>query len=268
MRIFILLFFVVLLIIYTNNVYSAIIERQFPVTFANPYAITIDDTGNYMWISNYQGDIYKVSLSDSNLGEIVDHFIPDPVVEPIGGMVYDKINNLLIVTLASSPSASGMYNIHLDTHKSELRYDITFGWPNGSAWDGGDVWVSHSDAYDRTLYLLDGDTGQQLRTIKSHAKFPTGVAYDGTYLYNLASVDGYIYRYNRLTGERADGDGFPMPPLFSLNPNDAYAGNIVICGEDRIWQSCAANRRIYRIYFKSNSDISTTSIGMIRALLK
>ncbi|MGQ9705443.1 MAG: hypothetical protein ACUVWP_00365 [bacterium] len=267
--------FLCFLFIFFSVIYAAFpyIDKQFAVPFANPYAITVDDTLNYMWISNFEGDIYKVSLSDSNLGQIVDHFKPLPPVVPIGGMVYDKKNNLLIVTLASSDSASAMYNIHLDTHISELRYDITFGWPNGSAWDEGNIWVSHSDFYDRTLYLLDGDNGNQLRTIGVHSKIPTGVASDTTYLYNLASVDGYIFRYDRLTGQRADGDGFPLPPLFSLNPNDSYAGNIVMYsektpGEKRFWQSCAANRRIYLIALPVSSDITPTSLGMIKALLK
>jgi len=267
MRICILLSFI-LLIFFSSYVYPAIIVKQFPVSFDSPYAITIDDTGNYMWIGNFQGDIYKVSLSDSSLGQIVDHFTPFPVVKPIGGMVYDKANNLLIVTLASSPSVSGMYNIHLDTHLSELRFDISFGWPNGSAWDGSNIWVSHSDAYDRTLYLLNGVTGQVLGTIGVQSKYPTGVAYDQIYLYNLASVDGYVYRYNRQSGLRADGNGFPLPPVFTLNPTDAYAGNLVMYGTKMFWQSCAANRRIYLIDFTVNTDVSTTSVGMIRSLLK
>ena len=271
-------YLLILILIFTifSTVDSAYIVKEFyaPPTCLSPLGITIDDTGDYMWISDIHGTIYKVSLDDENLGEEIEQFVPDPPVTSIGGMVYDSENNDLIVVKAREPASSAMYTIELDEgpnqYDSTLRFDITFGWPNGSAWDDIEpgIWIVRADYVYRELYLVHKDTGEVLEgPISVDTKYPNGLAYDGTYLYNLGNYDGYILRYDRMTGERADGDGFPLPPLFELNEGELYSGNLVMNDVGEFWQSCEANRKIYLINFISN-NIETVSIGMIKCLVR
>ena len=94
--------------------------------------------------------------------------------------------------------------------------------PNGLDWDDGKLWMISGN---RNVYLLDVETGEVLKTLKTRAH--NGVIHDGTHLWIVERDPAKIYKLDRETGEELE----TLDPTGPVPIGLAYDGRYLYCGE-------------------------------------
>lgn len=149
--------------------------------------------GKYLWIAGF-GDfkLFQVSPED---GKVIKT-IPIDVQKPYG-LTFDGKALWLI-------DNEKHQLIHIDTSDGskiasvKIPGDPLFSYPQGLAWDGKSLWHNDGggedcdDKGDQTFQYSTG--GGILRTEKAVSPCPSGLAYDGQYLYSSDNFNYLIYK--------------------------------------------------------------------------
>jgi PKD repeat protein len=193
---------------------SGEITQSIELGFGSPTGI--EATNDSLWVvtNSYDGKDYIHKL-DPNTGEEISK-IPAPGSSR-GGLAYDGQN---LWTIAESESGTGVYKINPQSGKVVKSLETRrVSSTSGLAWGKGFLWVAGSEY----IAQIDPSTpsGEPVQEFESPYIGPTGVAWDGGYLWETAPANNTITRVN--VG-RIGQTNSPPNASFEYSPNQPTTG--------------------------------------------
>ncbi|WP_161605868.1 PKD domain-containing protein [Halococcus thailandensis] len=177
----------------------------------------IEATNNGLWVvtDSYNEKNYIHKLNP-NTGEEISK-IPAPGSSR-GGLAYDGQN---LWTIAEGESGTGIYKIDPQSGEVVKSLETRRVSPtSGLAWGKGFLWVSGSEY----IAQIDPSTpsGEPVQEFESPYFVPTGVAWDGGYLWETETANNTITRVN--VGQVSQTNS-PPNASFEYSPNQPTTGN-------------------------------------------
>ena len=150
-----------------------------------PTGLTFD--GQYFWVSNWGGTIYKIDLSGTVVGSI-----PSPALWP-GGCVYDGAN-IWVTDYVGGPQ---IFKLDMTTGAILASYQIVYSyyWA-GMAWDGQYLYhgINTGGPGAHTIYKIDPTTGATVGTIPVPSQDISGLTYHDGHLWYSDSETYMLYK--------------------------------------------------------------------------
>ncbi len=200
-------------------------DGTYQLQFSDPelddtYGMTYD--GNNLWIGDHRTGIsdpaiaYKYDMS----GNIIDQF--NLIDHYMSGLTYDNgdfwaatyypDDPAIIYKVDTSSNILHQFNFDLPDNDDEQPWDITL--------ENGDMWIA--EYYENMLYKVDTSDGTILESHSSENVKPSGITFDGTYLWY---VDGPLNSDATLYKVDLSGAG---TPAILLGWDEYDFGNTVI----------------------------------------
>jgi len=233
--------------IYSINPSTGIATPAFVGDHEDAFGLTFD--GAYLWTTDHPGSSSTPATAlklDWN-GNIIDQFdMPDHYMS---GIAYNK-GEFWISRYYPDPG-------HLYRVNSSGGIIDQFDGPDDQPWDlaiqDGNIWIA--DYYGNTLYCINPKTGKVIMSNPSEGEDPSGVVWDGEYLWYCDNGDNWdediLYK--------VDLQGSGSPEI--LIPNDEHAFNNVALGDAHVWNvdisnTGTASLLVTDVVFPPNVDLT------------
>ncbi|HPR63984.1 MAG TPA: transglutaminase domain-containing protein [Thermoanaerobaculia bacterium] len=144
------------------------IVNRISLDIKEPTGLAIVD--NQFWVADRAtGTLIQI---DPETGKILSS-IPSPTEQPLG-LTYDGSGTLYI----ADDIYGSIYAMDVNTHQTRVVNEPETR-PLGLAWDGQALWVTAN----RSLLKLDPSDGTEMSSYEASGRYPTGITFDGTYLW-------------------------------------------------------------------------------------
>lgn len=177
----------------------------------------IEATNDSLWVvTNSYSEKNYIHELNPNTGEEISK-IPAPG-SSLGGLAYDGQN---LWTTAEGKSGTGIYKVNPQSGEVVKSLETRrVSSTSGLAWGKGFLWVAGS----QYIAQIDPSTpsGEPVQEFESPYVGPTGVAWDGGYLWETAPANNTITRVN--VG-RVSQTNSPPNASFEYSPNQPTTGN-------------------------------------------
>jgi PKD repeat protein len=206
-------------------------DGSYSLLFNGPQddAFGLSFDGTYLWTTDHPGSSSTPAIAiklDWNGNSLEEFDLP---AHYVSGIAYDD-GNFWVSQYYPDPS-----QIYKVTNSGSILQQFTA--PDNQPWDlcieNENLWMA--DYWGDALYKIDPNSGELLETYDSEGIKPSGIVWDGQYLWYCDN--GFGYNENYLYKIDLGGSGTPSIDL----PVDFYDFGTVCIGESAIWNAVVKN---------------------------